>query len=85
MFDYWEYVTISLYFEKGKANTKMHDKYGDVILPDKLYLKGNYLVKTRCKNINKRKFRIFDYQVLVKPDEIFNYFIDVKEDFKIIH
>ena len=36
-------------FEKGKASTKMHDKYGQMILPDELYLKGKYSVKTRCK------------------------------------
>ena len=51
-----------------------------MILPDELYLKGNYLLKTRCKNINKGKFRIFDDPVLVTPDEIFIYFINVKED-----
>ena len=32
------------------------------------------------KIVNKRKFRILDDPVLVTPDEIFNYFIDVKED-----
>ena len=37
------------------------------------------LVKTKCKNVNKRKFRILDDPVLVRPDEIFDYFIDVKE------
>ena len=58
----------------------MHGKYGHVILPDELYLKGNYLVKTRCKNINKRKFRILRDPILVTPDEIFDYFVDVKED-----
>ena len=67
-------------FEKGKASIKMHDKFGYVILPDELYFKRNYLVKTRCKNINKRKFRILDDPVLVTPDEIFDYFIDVEED-----
>ena len=39
--------------EKGKVSTKMHGKYGHMILPDELYLKGNYFVKTRCKNIKK--------------------------------
>ena len=58
----------------------MHDKYGYVILPDELYLKGNYLVKTSCKNISKRKLKILDDPVLVTPVEIFDYFIDVKED-----
>ena len=58
----------------------MHGKYGYVILLDWFYLKGNYLVKTTCKNVNKRKFRILDDPVLVTPDEIFDYFIDVKED-----
>ena len=57
----------------------MCDKSGHVILPDELYSKGNCLVETRCKNINKRKFRILDDAVLVTPDEIFDYFIDVKE------
>ena len=61
----------------------MHGKYGYVILPDELYLKGNCLVKTRCENINKRKFRILGYPVLVTSDEIFDYFIDVKEDLTI--
>ena len=56
----------------------MHDKYEYVISPDELYLKGSCLVKTRCKNINKRKFRILGNPVLVTSDEIFDYFIDVK-------
>ena len=51
-----------------------------MILPDELYLKGDYLVKTRCKNINKRKLKILDDTVLVTSVEIFDYFIDVKED-----
>ena len=62
-------------FEEGKTSTKMHDNYDHVILPDELYLRGNYLVKTRCRNITKRKSRTLDDPVLVKPD----YFIDVKE------
>ena len=67
-------------FEKGKAFTKMHGKYGYVPLIAEFYLKGNYLVKTKCKNINKRKFRILDHPVLVTPDQTFDYFIDVKDD-----
>ena len=43
-------------------------------------MKGNYLIKTTCKNINKRKFRILDDPVLVTPDEIFDNFIGVNED-----
>ena len=73
-------VYILKILEKGKASTKMYDKYGHVILPDELYLKGNYLVKTRSKNLNKGKFSIVDDTVLVTPDGIFHYFIDVKED-----
>ena len=60
----------------------MQDKHGHEILPDELYLKRNYLVKTSCENTNNRKFRIFDDPVLVTPDEIFDYFIDVKEDLR---
>ena len=71
-------------FEKGKASTKMHDKYGHMILPDELYLKGKYIVKTRCKKYTKKKFRILDDNpVLVTPDEIFDYFIDIKENLTI--
>ena len=73
-------VYILTIFEKGKASTKMHYKYVHVILPDELYLKVNYLIKTRSKNINKRKFRKLDDSILVTPDEIFDYFIDVKQD-----
>ena len=40
-------VYISKVFEKDKPSTKMHDKYGHVILSDELYLKENYLVKAR--------------------------------------
>ena len=43
-------------------------------------MKGNYLVRTRCKNINNRKFSILDDPVLVTPAELFDYFIDLKED-----
>ena len=32
------------------------------------------------KNISKRKFKILDDPVLVTPNEIFDYFIYVKED-----
>ena len=32
------------------------------------------------KSINKRKFKILDDPVLVTPEEIFDYFIDIKED-----
>ena len=42
-------------------------------------MKGNYLIKTRCKK-HKRKFRILDDPVLVTPDEIFDNFIGVNED-----
>ena len=40
----------------------------------------NYLVNTRYKNINKRTFGILGDPVLVRPNEIFDYFIDVKDD-----
>ena len=40
----------------------------------------NYLVNTRYKNINKRTFRILGDPVLVRPNEIFDYFIDAKDD-----
>ena len=73
-------VDILKIFEKDRAITKMHGKYGHVILPDELYLKGNYPVKTRSKNLNERKYRILYDPVMVTPDEIFDYFIDVKDD-----
>ena len=41
-------VYILKIFEKSKASTKMHEKYGHLTLPDELYLKGNYFVKPRC-------------------------------------
>ena len=44
------------------------------------HLVKNYLVNTRYKNIYKRTFRIFGDPVLVTPNEIFDYFIDVKDD-----
>ena len=54
-----------------------------MILPDELYLKGKYSVKTRCKK-KKKKIRILDDNpVLVTPDEIFDYFIDIKENLTI--
>ena len=40
-------VYILKIFDKDKPSTKMHDKYGHVILSDELYLKENYLVKAR--------------------------------------
>ena len=41
----------------------------------------NHQVSNFChKIINNKKFRILDDPVLVTPDEIFNYFVDVKED-----
>ena len=40
----------------------------------------SHLIETRCKNMNKRKIRILDDPVLVTPNEIFGYFVDVKDD-----
>ena len=44
------------------------------------FSKRKDLNKTRWNNVNKRKFRILDDPVLVTPDEICDYFIDVKKD-----
>ena len=57
----------------------MHGKYGHVILPGELCLKGSYLIKTMCKNINEKEVRILDNPVLVIPDEIFDYLLMLKK------
>ena len=51
-----------------------------ILAPFMNHVVKNYLVNTRYKNINKRTFRILGDPVLVRPNEIFDYFIDVKDD-----
>ena len=63
--------------EKGKATEKMYDQWNHVILPGELYLKGNYLVKTRSKSSKKKQFKVLDNPVLMQPDEVFEFFLDI--------
>ena len=66
--------------EKARASEKIHDKYGHVVFPGELYLKGKYLVKTRSKNIKKKQFKILEDPVLISPDELFEHFLDISDD-----
>ena len=66
--------------EKARASEKIHDKYGHVVFPGELYLKGKYLVKTRSKNIKKKQFKILEESVLISPDELFEHFLDISDD-----
>ena len=61
----------SRFLKKVKQVLRCTTSTGLFVLPDELYLKGNYLVKTRCKNINRRKFRILDDPVLVTNFQLF--------------
>ena len=43
------------YLKFDTKSTKMHGKYGHVILPGELCLKGSYLIKTRFKKYKQKR------------------------------
>ena len=49
------------------------------IFPGELYLKGNYLVKTRSKSSKKKQFRIVREPVYIQPDEVFEFSLEIDE------
>ena len=67
-----------LYFikvtEKGKASEKMYDQWNHVNLPGELYLKGNYLVKTRSKSPKKKNSRFLISRYYSNQTKCLNYF-----------
>ena len=42
-------------------------------------VKGNYLVKTRSKSSKKKQFKVLDNHVLITPDDVFEFFLDIDE------
>ena len=65
---------------KGKADETLRDRYGNVILQGEYYLKGVYLQKARSKDSKKKKFSILDIDVYVRPDEVFETFVEINDD-----
>ena len=65
--------------EKDSANKQLKDRFGHVIYPGELYLKGNYLKLTRSKNIARKMITLIPGDVVCKPDEVFD-FVDVEDD-----
>ena len=60
---------------KGKADEKLQDRFGHVVLPGEYYLKKN-----RSKHPRKKKFTILDFEVYVRPDEVFEPFVEVDDE-----
>ena len=61
--------------EKGVAHTALEDRYGHVILPGELYLKGHNLELSRSKRINFKQFRAIAHDVYCPPDEVYEAFL----------
>ena len=45
-----------------------------------LYFRGNYLLLVRSKKLSNKQFKITEKDVIISPVEVFETFIDVKED-----
>ena len=68
--------------EKNLAKEELKGRFGHIIYPGELYLKGNYLKLTRSKNIARKKFTLLPGDVVCEPDEVFD-FVDVDYDLTI--
>ena len=66
--------------EKGEAESEKTDPIGHVIATGELYIRGNYLKMERSRSNKFHKFSVLPYDVLITPDEVFDVFVDIKED-----
>ena len=48
-----------------------------------LYFKGNYLKPTRSRNISHKKFQILRTSILFPPDEIYDTYLEIDDDFAV--
>ena len=61
----------------------MPDMYGQKISKGELYLRGNYLKVVRSNNILWKKFEVLNCEVLIPPDEVFETFAEVADNFTV--
>ena len=74
-----EPVCIIKVTEKDLAKEELKDRFGHVIYPGELYLKGYYPKLTRSKNIPRKKFNLVPGDVVCEPDKVLD-FVDVEGD-----
>ena len=66
---------------KSIAKDVIKDRFGQVILEGKQFLRGNYLKKTCSKRISKVKFYMLQWHVFITPGEVFETFVGIDKDF----
>ena len=66
--------------EKNMAKENLRDRFGHGIFLEECFLNGFYSQKSRSKNIKFKKFSILNYDVYLKPNEIFELFVEISND-----
>ena len=69
--------------EKSIAEEKLEDSFNHVIEKGERYFKGHYLTLTRSRNLKFKQFQPNLYYVLISPDEIYDTYIDINNNFQL--
>ena len=81
--DYREPLYFAKVIEKNVANDEIHDRFGHTIFPEERYIKAKYLRSIRSKKQNYKQYSIMENYVFIKPDEIFEPFVEINQDLSI--
>ena len=62
---------------------EIHDRFGHTIFPEERYIKAKYLRSIRSKKQNYKQYSIMENYVFIKPDEVFEPFVEINQDLSI--
>ena len=76
-----------LYFgkliSKDVAEMDISDPYGHFSAKGERFFQGYYLKLCRSKEIKVKKFTILPAKIAVKPDELYDTYVDINDDLEI--
>ena len=81
--DYREPLYFAKVIEKNVAKDEIHDRFGHTIFPEERYIKAKYLRSIRSKKQNYKQYSIMENYVFIKPDEVFEPFVEINQDLSI--
>ena len=82
--DYREPLYFAKVIEKNVANDEIHDRFGHTICTGQRYINMKYLRSIRSKKQNYKQYSIImDNYVFIKPDEVFELFVEINQDLSI--
>ena len=81
--DYREPLYFAKVIEKNVAKDEIHDRFGHTIFPEERYIKAKYLRSIRSKKQNYKQYSIMENYVFIKPDEVFELFVEINQDLSI--